>query len=143
VTHLLDVNVLIALLDQDHIYHDRAENWFADEGSADWATCPLTENGAVRILGHSRYPKGPGNPAAVAALLIALRQVGGHSFWTDDISLFDTAYVKVAAIGSAAQVTDTYLLALAASRGGMLATLDRRLSAAAVPGGTKALHLIG
>ncbi len=141
-TYLLDVNILIALLDQDHVYHDRADRWFADKAKSGWATCPLTENGAVRILGHPRYPKGPGTPAAAAELLGGLLHVDGHSFWSDDISLFDPRHVRSEALASPGQVTDTYLLALAASRGGRLATLDRRLSAAAVAAGGEALHLI-
>lgn len=63
-TYLLDVNVLIALLDPAHIQHDTAHAWFAEEGHTAWATCPLTENGVLRIIGHPRYPNSPGSPAA-------------------------------------------------------------------------------
>jgi len=142
VTYLLDVNVLIALLDGDHVYHDVAQNWFGADGSASWATCPITENGVIRILGHARYPKGPGTPLAAAELLSGIRELAGHSFWGDEISLFDAPLVRLDAIGTSAQVSDTYLLALAVYRGGKLATFDRRLSAAAVADGTAALYLI-
>lgn len=141
-TYLLDVNVLVALLDQDHVYHDSAQSWFQRQGIASWATCPITENGTIRILGHSRYPKGPGTPAAAAELLGGIRQIAGHSFWSDEISLFDGQHVRLEAVGTSAQVSDTYLLALAAHRGGKLATFDRRLTSAAVVGGKDALHLI-
>jgi predicted nucleic acid-binding protein len=59
---LLDVNVLIALIDPAHIQHDRAHAWFAKFGKKAWATCPLTENGVLRIVGHARYPNSPGTP---------------------------------------------------------------------------------
>ncbi|HYK37674.1 MAG TPA: hypothetical protein VEV40_17080, partial [Alloacidobacterium sp.] len=62
---LLDINVLIALIDPAHVQHDRAHEWFASKGQKAWATCPLTENGVLRIVGHPRYPNSPGSPAAV------------------------------------------------------------------------------
>lgn len=138
-TYLLDVNVLIALLDKDHVFHDLAQRWFAEKGGASWATCPLTENGAIRILGHARYPQGPGSPAAAATLMEGLRDHEGHVLWEDQISLFTTPHVRLELVGVAAQITDTYLLALAVQRGGRLATLDKRLSAAPVEGGSEAL----
>ena len=63
--YLLDVNVLIALVDPAHVQHDAAHEWFARQGHKAWATCPLTENGLVRIVGHPRYPSSPGTPAAI------------------------------------------------------------------------------
>ena len=141
-TYLLDVNVLIALLDQDHVHHTLAQDWFRQRGISSWATCPITENGTIRILGHPRYPKGPGTPAAAAELLMGIRKVGGHNFWGDEISLLDRHQVRLEAIGTSAQVSDTYLLALAAHRQGVLATFDRRLNAAAAVHGADALHVI-
>lgn len=141
-TYLLDVNVLIALLDQDHVYHNNSQQWFKANARAGWATCPITENGVIRILGHSRYPKGPGTPAAAAELLSGMLQADGHEFWTDDISLFSAPNVRLEAIGTAAQVSDTYLLALAVHRRGRLATFDRRLSSKAVANGADAVALI-
>ena len=142
-TYLLDVNVLIALIDPAHVAHDAAHHWFEQTGHHDWATCPLTENAVVRIVGNPKYPNSPGSPAAVAAIVTALRTLPGHAFWPDEISLVDAAYLEARHILTSTQVTDSYLLALARSRGGKLATLDRRLSAAAVPGGKSALHYIG
>ena len=53
---LLDVNVLIALLDADHSLHARATDWFASHARAGWASCPITQNGCVRIMSHPGYP---------------------------------------------------------------------------------------
>jgi toxin-antitoxin system PIN domain toxin len=142
VTYLLDVNILIALLDQDHPYHDIAGGWFSTEGAQSWATCPLTENAVLRILGHARYPMGPGTPTGAAELLRDIRGFGGHVFWGDEISLLDAPQLRLAALGTAGQVTDTYLLALAVHRGGTLATLDRRLTPHAVIGGSEALLIL-
>ncbi|NOT97571.1 MAG: PIN domain-containing protein [Sideroxydans sp.] len=140
--YLLDVNVLIALIDPAHIQHDAAHDWFAAYGKKAWATCPLTQNGVVRIVGHARYPNSPGTPAAVAQLMTSLCALSGHVFWPDDISLFDSKKVNPTRLLNSAQVTDSYLLALACVHGGKLATFDRRLITDAVHGGSKGIHLI-
>ena len=139
---LLDINVIIALVDPFHVFHDRAHHWFERESDRGWATCPLTENGAIRIMGHRRYLEGPGSPAQAAGLIRGLRETPHHQFWPDSISLLDSPSVSVEMVLHSAQVTDIYLLALAAHNGGTLATFDRKLSTAAVSGGHRALHVI-
>ena len=141
-TCLLDVNVLIALVDPSHVQHDAAHEWFAASGHVAWATCPLTENGLLRILGHPRYPNPPGSPAAAATLLVDLKRLAGHVFWPDDISIVDEEHVDAARLLTHGQVTDSYLLALARARRGKLATFDRRLVTSAVPRGRDALLVI-
>ena len=139
---LLDINVLIALIDPAHVQHDRAHEWFAGMGRRAWATCPLTENGVLRIVGHARYPNSPSTPAAVAVLLTTLRALPGHEFWSDDISLLDAKHVDCSRLLDSAQVTDSYLLALAGAHGGQLATFDLHLVTDAVVYGARALHSI-
>jgi toxin-antitoxin system PIN domain toxin len=141
-TWLLDVNVLIALIDPAHVGHEAAHAWFAAEGATDWATCPIIENGVIRIVGHPSYPNSAGSPAAAAAIVAELTKLPGHVFWSDDISLVRGAHVDPARILTPGQVTDSYLLALATAHGGRLATFDRRLSVGAVKGGKAALYLI-
>ena len=141
-TFLLDVNVLIALIDPSHTQHEPAHEWFALHGHTSWATCPLTENGVLRILGHVRYPNSPGTPAAVVTLVTALCKLPGHVFWPDDISLLDAERIDATRLLSSGQVTDSYLLALACAHGGRLVSFDRRLVVGAVRGGAKGLHLI-
>jgi toxin-antitoxin system PIN domain toxin len=139
---LLDINVLIALIDPAHVQHDKAHVWFAAKGNKAWATCPLTENGVLRIIGHPRYPNSPGSPAAVARLLASLRKLPGHVFWPDDISLLDAEYVNAARLLVSAHVTDSYLVALARAHNGQLATFDQRMVTDAVLEGPKAVHLV-
>jgi hypothetical protein len=141
-TFLLDVNVLIALIDRAHVHHELAHGWFEATGSQSWATCPLTENAVLRIVGSPRYPLSPGSPAAVAPSLKGMRSHPGHSFWADDVSILDPDLVEPARLLASSQITDTYLLALAASRGGRLATFDRRLTTQAVRRGREHLQLI-
>jgi toxin-antitoxin system PIN domain toxin len=140
--YLLDVNVLIALIDPAHVQHDRAHEWFAATGKHAWATCPLTENGVLRIVGSARYPNSPGTPAAVAELFAKLCALPGHEFWPDGITLLDSQRIDSARLLDSGQVTDTYLLALATAHSGKLATFDRHLVTDAVIGGAEALHLI-
>jgi toxin-antitoxin system PIN domain toxin len=140
--HLLDVNVLIAMIDPAHVHHQITNEWFAAEGRLGWATCPITQNGVLRIVGNPRYGNSPGSPAAVAPVLARLVALEGHEFWSDEITLLDSARVDADRLLNAGSITDAYLLALAVANAGALATLDRRLVTASVRGGPQALRLI-
>jgi toxin-antitoxin system PIN domain toxin len=137
---LLDVNLLLALSDPMHVHHGTAHRWFAMTGNRAWATCPITENGFVRIASHPRYPNRPGDASIVLTILRQFCAAAGHEFWPDDVSIRDL--IQPDTIITHAQVTDVYLLGLAVHHGGKLATLDQRLPVAAVPGGAAALELI-
>jgi toxin-antitoxin system PIN domain toxin len=139
-TYLLDVNLLLALSDPMHVHHEPAHAWFAKNGQRAWATCPLTENGFIRIASHPNYPNRPGEVTAVVAILRQFCEAPGHHFWPDDISVLQI--LDTDAIITPAQVTDVYLLGLAVHRKGKLATLDQRIPVDAVSGGRKALELI-
>ena len=141
-TFLLDVNVVIALIDENHVHHLPARRWFIADGRTAWATCPITQNGALRIVGNPGYVPPVGSPAVVAQTLAALCILPGHQFWADDISLLDPEICDTSRLSLSRHLTDSYLLALAASRGGKLATFDRRLVTDAIKGGRQALHLI-
>ena len=137
---LLDVNLLIALLDEWHPHHAAALAFFSGAQARGWATCPITENGFLRILGHPNYRQGPGTAEGARTLLAALCASPGHQFWPDAATLRDTRrLVKLPASG---QLTDAYLLALAAERRGQLATFDRRIDPRWVDGGAKALRVL-
>lgn len=142
IRYLLDVNVLIALVDPAHVRHDEAHEWFARVGRRAFATCPITENGLLRIVGHPKYPNSPGPPSTVAPSLAAIRALPGHEFWADDISIATQGVVDPALLSSHARVTDGYLLALAGTRGGKLATMDRKLADDVLSGGRASIELI-
>ncbi|MCS5698023.1 PIN domain-containing protein [Cyanobium sp. FGCU-52] len=139
---LLDVNVLIALMDPRHVHHELAHSWFAGSAPSAWATCPITENAVLRILGHPRYPNSPGPPAVVAPLLQGLLAHSRHRFWPDDLSLLTGTVVRHERLLDSAQLTDAYLLALAVHHAGTLVTLDRRLQGDGVRGGAEALVVL-
>ena len=123
--------------------HDAAHDWFDREGRLDWATCPISRNGLVRIIANPKYPNALPTAADAMALLAEPVTLTGHVFWPDDISLRDPGLFIASRMLTAGQLTDSCLLALAVSKRGRLATLDRRLSAVAVHDGAKSLHLIG
>ena len=139
---LLDVNALIALVDSDHIAHDAMHKWFMKHHRAGWATCPLTENGMVRVLSQPAYPSGQRTPAEVIQVLRALKVSfeKSYRFWADDISLADDSLFKSSLIAGSRQVTDVYLLGLAAQQGGTLVSFDRSLAWQAVERGSA--HLV-
>lgn len=129
---LLDVNVLIALLDADHTLHAGATTWFASHAQAGWASCPITQNGCVRIMSHPGYP----NPMPIRAVLDRLGEAAAtpfHEFWPDDVSLLDSEVVDATRIHGPRQLTDVYLLALAVRHGGRFVTFDAAVPMAAVP----------
>jgi len=140
--YLLDVNVLIALVDPAHVQHEAVHEWFGRVGRKAFATCPITENGLLRIVGHPKYPNSPGPPSTVSHSLRAIRALSGHDFWPDSISLADGAFMDAALLSSHSRVTDSYLLALARAHKGQLATLDHKLATETVPDGLASLALI-
>lgn len=139
---LLDINVLIARVDPGHEHHLRARRWLTEQADAGLATCPLTENGFVRIYGHPSYPGGPGSPALALEELRVIRSLGCHRFVGDTLSIDDpAAFHSLEGIGPR-QVTDLYLLALAARHRMAFATFDGSIPAGRVVGGAAALVVI-
>lgn len=123
---LLDVNVLIALFDPDHTLHEPAARWFDANARDGWASCPLTQNGFIRVVSQPGYP----NPLPVEVVAKRLREAATHAhheFWPDEMSLLDESAVDTTRIHGPRQLTDVYLLSLAVSRGGRLVTFDRSL----------------
>lgn len=137
---LLDVNVLIALLDADHTSHRAAWVWFREHGKSGWASCPVTQNGCIRILSHPGYP----NPRSVSEVVERLRAAtedSAHEFWADSLSVLDNEMVDATRVHGPKQLTDIYLLALAVQNDGRLVTFDAGISVSAVRR-AKARHLV-
>lgn len=132
---LLDVNVLIALHDEQHVHHTTAARWFEANVRHGWASCPLTQNGCVRIMTQPGYP----NPAPLADALAMLSHScahASHAFWPDDISLLDTTRLHHGRMHGHRQLTDLYLLALAIAHQGRLVTFDAQIPLSAARGAT-------
>jgi hypothetical protein len=135
---LLDVNVLVALFDPDHVHHEVAHDWFADAGRSGWATCPLTEAGFVRVLSNPAYSGAVTRAVDMAGRLRRFCASGGHVFWPDELSLLDGSRFDLSRGAGHRQLMDVYLLGLAHTRGGRLVTFDRTILLRAVKGATAA-----
>jgi uncharacterized protein len=132
---LLDVNVLIALLDSDHVAHATATQWFATYARQGWASSPITQNGCVRVMSGAAYPNAPPLQAVVARLAGAAGS-RHHEFWPDDVSLLNEAEFDRTRMHGPRQITDCYLLALAVRHAGRLVTFDSSIPLEAVRGAT-------
>ena len=137
---LLDVNALIAMIDQGHIHYARLHEWWQTEALKGWASCAITQNGFVRIVSQPRYARPCATTTAVDLLRVALDHKS-HTFWPQDISIADKKIFDHSRLISHSQITDVYLLALAVRNGGRLVTFDKGVPLAAVLGATKD-HLV-
>ena len=133
---LLDVNVLVALFDPDHVHHDLAHDWFADHRKEGWATCPMTESGFIRVVSNPSYQPDAPRPAVAAVQLRRFCASGHHRFWPDALSPLNEKTFAFASVRGYRQITDVYLLGLAKQMNGALATFDRSIPLSSVPGAT-------
>jgi toxin-antitoxin system PIN domain toxin len=118
-------------LDADHIHKPRAHAWWSGNRENGWASCPLTQNGFIRVVSQQTYP----SPIPIGRAFSHLRQnveTADHEFWPDDLSLLDEQLIDHSRVLGPKQLTDIYLLALAVRRKGRLVTFDRSISIAAV-----------
>ncbi|MBX3293519.1 MAG: VapC toxin family PIN domain ribonuclease [Acidobacteria bacterium] len=135
---LLDVNFLIALFDPDHIHNRRANEWWDKNRSLGWASCPITENGAIRILSHPNYSKKMQfSVSQISEVLRDFISSTDHRFWADDVSLCDGSAFDTSRIHGPKQVTDSYLLCLAVRNKGRLVTFDESIVLSSVRGANK------
>lgn len=126
-SYLLDVNALVALFDEAHIHHQAAHEWFSAKASRGWITCPITENGLLRILSHPSYPNSALPMSDVADRLEEFKKAApGYGFWRNDYSFSEWLAGEKLPIGSI-HSTDAYLLQLCNRNNGFLATFDRRI----------------
>jgi len=137
---LFDVNTLIALFDPEHLHHRLALAWWSQNRESGWASCALTENGFVRVISSPGYPR-PRSLADALQVLSAQVAQPGHVFWHDNISITDPDVFDRNRILGPKQITDAFLLALAARNGGRLVTFDRGVPLAAVRGAEQR-HLV-
>lgn len=119
-TYLLDVNILLALAWTPHLHHAAASRWFAGK---QFATCPITQLGFLRIsttLGQTGYA---GNVEDARRALDSIVQANAHTFWPDQL-----APVSIPLPSTSKQLTDSYLVALARHNRGKLATFDQGIT---------------
>ena len=137
---LLDVNVWVALFDDAHVASARA-NALIETPGIKIATCPLVENGVIRVLNLPSY----GRRGALGVMAVRQQLVNAcasldHEFWPDSVSLRDDSAVDFTRVHGHNQITDLYLLALAIKHGGTLVAFDRNIPLSAACGSTQ-IHL--
>jgi len=122
--YLLDVNVFVALLTENHIHHQLVTAWFNTQGLK-WAICPFTEAGFLR---NATAPR-PGqiSMSEATAVLAMMSQHPGYHYLpiTADWHILCSPFFK--RLYGTKQVTDAYLLGLAVRDGLVLATLDKAI----------------
>jgi hypothetical protein len=119
--HLLDVNVLLAAIWQQHPDFPKADAWLAGRQVA---TCPLSELGFLRV---STAPKAlNADMTASRQLLQAFLEKHKAEFIPADLPALKSSARK------SDGVTDLYLAELASSKGMKLATFDTHIKHAAV-----------
>ena len=130
---LLDVSVLLAIIDAEHDFHSNGRDWWQRNREHGWASCPLTQNGFLRVIFQSAYARPM--PLLEAVRTLQASTAGPlHQFWPDDLTLLDTGAIDYSRLLGHKQITDVYLLALAVKHGGRFVTLDRRVTLGAVRG---------
>jgi uncharacterized protein len=137
---LFDVNVLIALLDENHVHHAKARAWIEAHGELGWSSCAITINGCVRIMSNPSYP----NAVPLAEVISRLREAthhAGHESLDCDVSLLDDLRFDPSRLLASSQLTDIYLLGLAVAHRHSLVTFDTRISLLAVQGASSE-HLV-
>ena len=130
---LFDVSMFLALFDSVHSHHPRANAWWDEHYADGWASCPLTQNGFVRILSQPGYPRAMALADAISTLRTQVA-LPSHQFWPDDVSIADPTIFDHRRILGPNQITDVDLLALAVKNGGRLVTFDRAVPIGAVRG---------
>ena len=141
---LLDVNLLIALFDPAHVHHEAAHAWFAIDRRHQWATCPVTENAFVPILSNPVYPGQSTTIDDSVARLQNFCSQREHVFWPGSASIRERGRFRWNHVQGYRQLTDVYLLSLAVSNEGRLATFDSTISLRAIEGAKgQNLELIG
>jgi toxin-antitoxin system PIN domain toxin len=132
---LLDVNALLALLWENHVFHAQMTRWFVSKENRGWATCPITELGFVRIVSNVAYMKpAPSIRSALDLLQNTTNASKNHQFWVDDLALSALSPSIRRCLQGHKQITDSYLLTLAMHHKAKLVTFDRRMETLAPAG---------
>ncbi|MCC6274514.1 MAG: PIN domain-containing protein [Leptospiraceae bacterium] len=142
-SYLLDVNVLIGLCDPNHSFHEKAWAWFDNKKKIGWATCPITENGLVRILSNPSYPNKMDDLEQAIGLLNKITQVEGHMFIPDDISFTKNEIFIDLQNTNQKHLTDIYLLGLCIKHKIRFATFDKKIPSTINPEGAKSIEIVG
>jgi uncharacterized protein len=125
--YLLDVNILLGIAWESQQAHATVFPWFKQTGQYCFATCAITQSGFVRISASGRFSKNPVPVKAALELLNSLTEKPGHILWSMDLGLREATGAFVDKLFGPLQLTDAYLLGLAAAMQGVLVTRDHAI----------------
>jgi toxin-antitoxin system PIN domain toxin len=124
VKHLLDVNVLMALTQPEHLFFKTATEWFNTPG-LDWGLCAFSEAGFLRLSANPNVGKLTVEDAT--AILAALVKRPGYRFWPVTADWASLARPFSERVFGHRQITDAYLLGLAVKENAVLVTTDKAI----------------
>jgi toxin-antitoxin system PIN domain toxin len=131
VRYLADVNVLIALLDEDHVRHATVASWFDGSAQDEFGVCAFTESGFLRVATNPKAGMHSIDNAMDA--LASLNNHAGYRFWPILEGWVALVEPFLERVYGHQQITDAYLLGLAVKEGGVLVTLDKGIRYLAGP----------
>lgn len=140
-TYLFDLNLLLALAWPSHMHHGLAHDRFSRLEADKWASCPVTQLGFVRLSSNKAFTSDAVSSREAVEMLRMMTAQGHHEFWPDTLDCCSKVDFPTQRLVGHRQVTDSYLLALAIKRGGVLVTLDRRMRQLAEASGPALKHL--
>jgi toxin-antitoxin system PIN domain toxin len=123
--NLLDLNVLVALIEPDHVHHQKAQGWFNSSRKGVFSLCPLTEAGFLRVTANPGFRPGPRTMPQAIAILQAFKGHPDHLYLSIEKSWVEVTAGFARRIVGHQQVTDAYLLGLAIRENGVLVTFDK------------------
>lgn len=138
--YLLDVNVLIALAEPEHVHHRAAMKWFNTPG-LDWGLCAFSEAGFLRVATNPKA--GAHTVEESTAVLANLTDHPGYRYWPITASWTALAAPFRERIFGHQQIADAYLLGLAVKEKGVLVTLDKAIPFLAGPKLSKHILVLG
>lgn len=125
-TYLLDVNLLLALADQNHSRHSQVLGWFSAHDLS-FAVCSFSEAGFIRLAMNPAVVPQPWTAQEAVEFLEDLGKHPGYQFWPLSEDWRTIIVPLIANIQGHNQIPDAYLLGLAIEKDGVLATTDTRI----------------
>jgi hypothetical protein len=123
--YLLDVNVLVALTDEDHVHHKLAAKWLDGARDSEWGVCAFTEAGFLRVATNPKA--GAHTVEEATAVLASLAGQPSYKFWPISDGWVDLVAPFHDRVFGHQQITDAYLLGLAVKENGVLVTMDKAI----------------
>lgn len=124
--YLIDVNLFYAFHIPPHTHYQRSQTWFRQHLSEQFATCSISEMGLIRLLMSNVDGIQYEYDEAVMAVE-GFRKRPQHLYWSEMPNLDKLIRPVAHRLQGHRQITDAYLLGLAAHHNAKLATLDKAL----------------